>query len=64
IIEGVTGIFFREPTVESLMEAVRRLDGVGFDKERIQAHARQFDASVFKKRIAEWVTESVSRLAG
>jgi glycosyltransferase involved in cell wall biosynthesis len=66
IVEAETGVFFRETTVESLMEAVQRLDTIQFDKRRLRARAQQFDVSIFKQRIKDWVEESlqVNRLTG
>lgn len=51
IREGVTGLFFREPTPESLAEAVRRMDGMAFDPQTIAVHARQFDEAHFCARL-------------
>jgi glycosyltransferase involved in cell wall biosynthesis len=58
VIEGQTGIFFNEPTSESLSRAVQRFESIYFDKERIHHHATLFDEDVFKNRIKEWVEES------
>ncbi len=55
--DGETGLFFHEPTAESLMEAVRRFEATHFDRTLIRAHAGQFDVAVFKRRIREWVEE-------
>ena len=57
VLEGETGILFPEQTVNSLAEAVLRFSGQSFDKERIRAHAVQFDESVFKQRISRFVNE-------
>lgn len=47
VIDQHTGVYFREPTAESLAQAVISLDEVRFEPASIQQHALQFDASVF-----------------
>ena len=56
VIDGETGVHFREQTVESVVAAVRRLESLSFDAERIAAHARRFDTSVFRRQIAALVS--------
>ena len=55
VVEGVTGIFFHEQTIESLIAAVERLDAIQFDKDRIRQHALRFDEELFKQRIVEFI---------
>ncbi len=55
VIEGTTGLFFREPTPESLAAAVMRLDNIRFDGATIRQHALRFDQSAFRSRFAEFV---------
>ncbi len=57
VVDGVTGLFFHEPTPEALAEAVERVDTVGFDPQVIQAHARRFDVARFKERFRQFVYE-------
>lgn len=57
-----TGIFFREQTVGSLKEAVRKHSNVQFSPQRIRRHALQFDRSVFKENIHKFIEEKSSRL--
>ena len=59
VVDGETGVLFREPTVESLMEAIERGRGIAFDPGRLRQHARQFDAAVFRERISAFVAEHV-----
>jgi glycosyltransferase involved in cell wall biosynthesis len=53
VLEDVTGLFFREPTVDSLVEALGRLDGMTWDPERIRRHAERFAVEVFHRRWRE-----------
>lgn len=50
-IDGVTGVLFKEPTVESLMEALQRADTIDFDPQAIRAHAETFDTQCFKDKM-------------
>jgi glycosyltransferase involved in cell wall biosynthesis len=55
VVDGVTGIFLKEPSVEALVGAVRRYQSIrdGFDPELIARHARAFDKSVFIEQMKE-----------
>jgi glycosyltransferase involved in cell wall biosynthesis len=55
VVEGLSGTFFRQQTVESLAEAVVRCRETAFDPAAIRAHARQFDVGVFKARLGAFV---------
>lgn len=57
VIEGTTGVFFRDPTPESLAEAVSRLDTLDDDPDALVTHARQFDEDHFRARITSLVDE-------
>ncbi|WP_376791945.1 glycosyltransferase [Thermoflexus sp.] len=62
VIEGITGVFFREPVPESLAEAVRRFEDIRFDPSVIRRHAEQFDKRIFQEKIermAEQAWEAV-----
>jgi glycosyltransferase involved in cell wall biosynthesis len=58
VIDGVSGSFFREPTVASLNRAVDRLDAsIGqFDPVAIRTHAETFSSATFKERFAAHVS--------
>lgn len=51
VIEGSTGVFFKEASVESLKAALRRFSGMQWNPALIQAHARRYDSAVFQQRI-------------
>jgi glycosyltransferase involved in cell wall biosynthesis len=55
--EGVTGLFFAQPTPESLNMAVDRLEAnyTDFAPEVISGHAAAFDVSVFERKLAAHV---------
>jgi glycosyltransferase involved in cell wall biosynthesis len=51
VLDGKTGVFFREQTPEALAEAVTRFETLTFDPASISAHARGFDRSLFLDRM-------------
>lgn len=55
IIEGKTGVFFKEQSAESLNLALERAEKISFSPEEIRAHAQQFDIAIFKSRIKQFV---------
>jgi glycosyltransferase involved in cell wall biosynthesis len=59
VVEGVTGTFFQEQTAGSLAQAVRQFDGAAFDPAVIQAHARQFDVSLFRSNLLALIQEQM-----
>lgn len=60
VLDGETGVHFDQQTVEALSAAVRRLESLSLDTNRIAAHARTFDARAFR----EQMTAFVARAAG
>lgn len=53
VIDGVTGIFFKEQNVESLMEALERFETLALNSEDIYKHGMKFSKERFKKEIYE-----------
>jgi len=47
----VTGVFFTEPSAESLAEAVFRSARISWDRGTIRRHASQFDVASFRDRM-------------
>ena len=60
IIEGQTGVFFREPTVDSLVEALASLPRAGWDGIEIRRNAERFDNAVFKQQLASFVDRALA----
>lgn len=50
VIEGKTGAFFEEQTVESLSHALENFQVQTFDHRAIQTHAQQFSPKVFRQK--------------
>ena len=55
IIENETGIFFYNQTVSDLEEAVKKFEGMSFDKNVIRKHAELFDEKIFKEKINNYI---------
>ena len=60
VIDGRTGVLFREQTVECLMDAVRRTEATDWDAEALRTHAQRFDRNVFRHQLGQFVTESIA----
>ena len=55
MIEGKTGIFFEEQTVESLKKAVLEFERTKFDAKFIRQHAEKYDIELFKGKILKYI---------
>jgi glycosyltransferase involved in cell wall biosynthesis len=62
--DGVTGVLFPEQTVEAMMDAMRRVQAMRWDRTAIIAHARQFDAALFRARITDFLADAWERHKG
>lgn len=51
VVPGVTGEFFPEQTVESLISVLKSFNQKKYDPLKIRAHAQQFDKTIFKAKI-------------
>lgn len=51
VVEGETGVFFHEPTVDSLCKAIEVFEGRGWSAEACRAQARRFSAQVFREKM-------------
>ena len=54
-----TGVFFEEQTVESLNKAIEKIETMEFDFEAIKQHALQFDQTIFKKQIIDFIDDKM-----
>jgi glycosyltransferase involved in cell wall biosynthesis len=60
IVDGVTGVFFREQTVESLSEALATFNEQHFNPHIIRNHALEFDMPRFHRRILQFVNAKLN----
>lgn len=57
VIPGVTGLFFKEQTWESLLDAVVNFDSHTWDSQKIRERAEHFNAGEFKRKIRKYVED-------
>jgi glycosyltransferase involved in cell wall biosynthesis len=55
VVPGVTGEFFNEPTVESLVSVLEQFDVSRYLSVRVREHALKFDRTVFDREITAFV---------
>jgi len=60
VIDGQTGVFFHQPTIESLIDAVQRFNAIDFEPGAIRANAECFSAEVFKQKLGQFIEEKYS----
>lgn len=53
VIDGKTGVLFAEQTVDSLINAIEKLEATNFDSNEIIEHAEKFGPDQFKRKIKE-----------
>lgn len=59
VVENKTGIFFNEPTTESLSEAIRKFERMKFNPEDCKQQANKFNKNRFKKKILNFVDKNI-----
>ncbi len=55
IVEGVTGVFFNQPTSAGLVQALEDFEGRSWDQQAMRRHAEKFDRSVFAFRVMQFL---------
>ena len=58
VLDGETGVLFPHQTPKDLADAVRRLETLSFDPERIRRNAERFSVSVFRERFTSYVEQA------
>ena len=61
VIDGETGVFFKEQTVESMIEAIKKAEKIEFQKKKLREHAMEFDEEVFRNRLKRFVEEQYKK---
>jgi glycosyltransferase involved in cell wall biosynthesis len=56
VVEGQTGLFFDEQTVESLINALARFEELAVDPAHCQANAERFSLPVFNRELTAFVS--------
>lgn len=63
VVESKTGLFFDQPTIESLVNSLIHFDKLRFDREAIIKHAQKFSKERFKREIKEFIESSMHVVA-
>lgn len=61
VIEGETGLFFKEQNVESVKSSIEHYDTSMYRSEILREHALRFDKKIFQKKIKEFVEEKYAQ---
>jgi glycosyltransferase involved in cell wall biosynthesis len=61
VIEGKTGIFFDELSVESLVQAIKSFQKIKFSQKALLAHAQGFSKARFQKEIKSFVNSALKK---
>jgi len=61
VVDGVTGVFFKESTVESLIEAIKKFEKQKFDLEKCRKQAEKFSKERFKREIKQFVSDKIKK---
>lgn len=59
VVDGKTGLFFEERTVDSLIKAVRKFEKLKFKSENCINQAKKFSKERFKKEMLQFVYEKL-----
>jgi len=57
VVNGKTGIFFDELTVDSLTKAIKKFEKLSFKKSDLTNHAKKFSEERFKKEVVQFVNK-------
>ncbi len=49
VIDGETGVFFNEPTIDSVVEAIKRFEATSFDVKKLRTQAERFSNQRFRR---------------
>ncbi len=55
VVDGETGIFFDEQTVESLIAAIEEFESRLWNRRLMRKHAEKFDTQVFTKHVSDFL---------
>ena len=61
VVEGESGIFFSEPAVESLIDAMEKAESRTWDRAAIRAHAAKFSRARFLAEFGEEIDKVIAK---
>jgi glycosyltransferase involved in cell wall biosynthesis len=56
VVDGMTGVFFNNPTSASLIEAIENFESRTWHQHLLRGHAEKFDRSVFAFRVLQFLS--------
>lgn len=59
VVDGKTGVFFKDPNTESLVNAIKQFEKMKIDPKNCFKQAEKFSKERFKKEIEKFVNEKV-----
>ena len=59
VIDGKTGIFFQDQTVDSLNKAIKNFEKWKLHPKEMRKHSEKFDKKVFKEEILKFVNNKL-----
>jgi len=64
--DGKTGLFFKEQTVESVMDCISRFEtnGVAYSRKAIQEYSKAFSQDVFRTQFKAYVDQCLAQWSG
>ena len=62
--DGTSGVLFKEQTIPSLIQAIKRFESMSFDLNAVRNESLRFDAAVFKKNIKMFIEETNNTAKG
>lgn len=57
ILADKTGVFFEEQTISSLIEAIKKFEGMTFNPQEIRLHSEKFREEIFREKFQALVDE-------
>jgi glycosyltransferase involved in cell wall biosynthesis len=64
VIEGQTGLFFREQSAEALIEVIEQFERMSFDPAAARANAERFSVERFKQELGDFVAQKWCEFKG
>jgi glycosyltransferase involved in cell wall biosynthesis len=61
VVDGKTGLFFKQQSKESLQHAVENLQLIKFNPEEIRTHALKFSRTIYKQKMKEFIDGKVRK---
>jgi glycosyltransferase involved in cell wall biosynthesis len=61
--DGSNGIVFAEQTVDAIVHAVRRFEGMAWTAEQVRRRVETFSREIFQARIRQFIAERIESSA-